>query len=293
MSQPDGPEGLSEPSTAERVRVDLHSHILPGVDDGAANIDQSLAMAERAVADGTAAMVATPHAGLEGKSASREAIVAAHAALQESLQQRGISLQVHLAAEVYFAPDLVAQVKRDPWLTIGGAGKYLLTELPMYSYPTYVAEICFQLLLAGVVPILAHPERNLVLQRHPRRLYELVTQGVMAQVDAESLTGRFGSAAQAAGRSFLRHGLIHFLGSDAHGVEQRPPLLAEAAAIVEEEVGAEQAWQITVAWPRQVLAGGYVDPGGATLPRHGEIASREHRHGWARWRSWLPWGRAF
>lgn len=239
-------------------RIDFHCHILPGVDDGAPSLEEALVMARLAIEDGTGTIVATPHALASRYNPSPNAVAEAFDRLSAALEENQIPLRLHRAAEVYFVPDLLARVEARPSLTVNGERKYLLTELPFVGYPTFVAEVCFDLLLHGIVPIIAHPERSQHLQQHPHLLYELVSQGVMAQVNAGSLLGYFGPEVQGAAMLFLRHRLIHVLGSDGHDSHRRPPLLGQAVLAVAQVCGEEYAHNVAAFWPSKILAGDYV-----------------------------------
>ncbi|HHV55092.1 MAG TPA: phosphotransferase [Firmicutes bacterium] len=270
----------ARPSLGPR-KVDFHCHLLPGVDDGPDTLEKALAMAEVAVAEAITDVVATPHALHDTYSPAEEAVIQSFRSLQEAILRRNLPLRLHLAAEVTFRPDLVEVLTGQPSLTVRGERRYVLTELPFYSYPNYVAPVCFELLLHGIVPVLAHPERNTYLQEHPYLLYELVAQGVMTQVDAESLTGRFGEPVQNAALLFLRHGLTHLLGSDGHDPERRPPRLEAALRTIEAVAGREQARLIGCEWPSHVLAGEYVaavEP----IPIDSRGRPRSVRAGWRR-----------
>ncbi|MBE3578060.1 MAG: phosphotransferase [Limnochordales bacterium] len=221
-------------------------------------MEEALTMARLAAADGTGTIVATPHALHSRFRPEQEAVAEAFNRLSAALAENRIPLRLQQAAEVSFAPDLRTQLEAHPELTVNGQGRYVLTELPFVGYPTYVTEVCFDLLLHGIVPIIAHPERSQHLQQHPHLLYELVAQGVMVQVNAGSLLGQFGPEAEAAARLFVRHRMVHLLGSDAHNSQKRPPVLQEAASVVAELGGEELARNVTVLWPGDILAGIYV-----------------------------------
>lgn len=240
------------------LRADFHCHILPGIDDGAATVEEALAMARLAVADGTGTIVATPHVLHSRFRPGREAVAEAFRRLIAALAANEIPLRLVQAAEVCFVPDLRQQLAARPELTINGRGKYVLTELPFVGYPTYVAEVCFDLLLHGIVPIIAHPERSQHLQQHPHLLYELVMQGVIVQLNAGSLLGQFGPEAEEAAKLFVSHRLVHLLGSDAHNSSKRPPLLGEAVSLIAKLGGEEYARNVAILWPGEILAGTYV-----------------------------------
>ncbi len=204
--------------------IDLHCHILNGVDDGAGSLDEAIAMAEIAVADGIRTIVATPHT-TNGNYDNRPAfVVQAVKELQEVLDHAEIPLQLLPGAEVHFVPDLVEQLRQEKIGTLNNS-RYLLLELP----PTLSFEGCkqemFSLRLEGVVPILAHPERHPPFQKDMNPLFELVEMGVLCQLTAQSITGAFGRAIRKMAERMVRSNLVHILASDAHSSHCRVPEL--------------------------------------------------------------------
>ncbi|MBU0495769.1 MAG: hypothetical protein KKA73_24655 [Chloroflexi bacterium] len=257
--------------------IDLHSHILPGFDDGAQDMAQALDMARMAVADGVGRIVATPHS-VEGvwmqlPSAVRESVDR----LQTACQDDGLDLVIVPGLEVYIAPDLPRRITREPGCTLGGT-RYLLLEFPLQQYPHYVEQIVFELQVAGLVPIIAHPERYTAVIKNPQLLYTLVERGVLTQLTAASLVGVFGSEVQDTARLFLTHGLAHVIASDAHGIGQRSPRLSEAVAVAAELIGEDRAQAMVTDMPARILADErlFVPPP-EPLPRHSKRR---------RWRLW-------
>lgn len=236
--------------------IDLHTHILPGVDDGARNLDESLAMARLAQADGVSHIVATPHvpfSGLHIKTMEERL-----EELRQALTENRLDLQLSLGTEISLEPDMIQ------WLAEGmacplGATRYVLAELPFFGYPPYVEDVIFQLQVKGYRPILAHPERNAELAATPDRLGALVERGVLTQITTTSLLGGFGAAARNAAVEFLQRGWAHVLASDAHSATHRPPILSEGVRAAERIVG-DQAWDLVSANPAAILNGDEVEP---------------------------------
>lgn len=229
--------------------VDLHTHIAPGVDDGAQTLDESLAMARAAVADGVRTVVATPH--IPFSRMTREEFGRRLEDLRRFLANQQANLEVHLGAEVSLEPDMLQ------WLTEGlawpiGATRYVLVELPFFAFPPYTEDVIFRLQVAGYKPILAHPERNASLAARPERLQPLVERGVLVQITTTSILGGFGAQARAAALTFLDRGWVHVLASDAHSANHRPPALTEAARVAERIVGAD-AWRLVSTNPAAIL----------------------------------------
>ncbi len=235
-------------SPAARL-IDLHAHIMPGVDDGPRTPEDSLDMARAALADGVGVIVATPHipfAGLTRQESDQRLAV-----LRHYFAGQGTHLEVHLGAEVSLEPDILR------WLADGlawpiGATRYVLVELPFFVLPPYTEDVIFRLQVAGYKPILAHPERNAPLAAAPDRLQPLVERGVLVQITTTSVLGGFGAQAKSAAMAFLQRGWVHVLASDAHSASRRPPSLMEATRTAERLIGPE-AWNLVTTNPAAIL----------------------------------------
>src|SRR6476646_3050215 len=192
--------------------VDLHCHILPGLDDGAKTIEESLAMAETAIADGITHVVATPHA-----SSEYSFDFARVRAARDELQSRvGDRLQIATGCDFHLNPENVAALKTAPAQFCLNQKDYLLVEFNEFSIPPAMDQMLHYLQLAGLRPIVTHPERNPILRSHPERLLQWVRLGCFAQITAGSLSGVFGPGAKEDAWSWMTRGLIHFVSSDAH-----------------------------------------------------------------------------
>jgi protein-tyrosine phosphatase len=209
--------------------TDLHCHVLPGIDDGPATIDDSLALARAAAAAGTAVLVATPHVNRRYHNHAETIARLAHE-LNERLATEGIatpegaSLEVRTGAEVALTrlADLQPQVRRR--LCLGGA-QWLLVEPPFTPVATGIDEILLELVAGGQRVVLAHPERCPAFQRHPEMLGTLVDAGVLLSITAGALVGDFGSVPRELAMQLVRDGLMHNVASDAHDHVDRPPML--------------------------------------------------------------------
>jgi len=232
--------------------IDLHAHLLPGVDDGAPDPATSLAMARIAVADGIQIMACTPHIypGLYDNQGA--AIRDAVAALQARLDEAGIALRLTHGADTHIATDLVAGLRSGRVPTLNDS-RYFLLEPPHHVAPPRLEETVFNLLTAGYVPVITHPERLSWIADRYQAIVELARKGAWLQVTAGSLTGRFGAAAQHWAERLLDEGWVHILATDAHSVEGRPPLLAEGRRAAERWVGATEAGHLVTTRPRGIL----------------------------------------
>jgi len=240
--------------------IDLHSHLLPGIDDGPPTIDGTLEMARLAVADGVTTMVCTPHMAPPYPHTTPQRVAEALARTREALAEAEIPLEVLPGAEI--AMDWIARMS-DADLraaSLGGNGRWILLEMPFQGWPVGVTDLLTDLELRGFRPVLAHPERAGGVQSAPERMRDLVGRGALTQLTASSFTGEHGRMARQTARTLLRNGMVHLLASDAHAPDRRPPGLSEGLAGV---AGALRVEPDDVRWmvdegPRLVLAGGDV-----------------------------------
>lgn len=224
--------------------VDLHSHILPGVDDGAKTPDEAVALLREELAGGVERIALTPHFNAERSTVEafcrkREA---AFGQLQAAVSGAGLEVELKLGAEVFFSSEL-PQLELEP-LCLAGT-PYLLVEFSPSFYPMWAKDIFYELQLRGMAPILAHVERYPYMLSDPRRLYELACAGVLMQVNAGSLV-KGGSRAGML-QKLLRWGLVQLISTDTHSMEKRPPLLPQALHKAESLCGAAAAARLVQA----------------------------------------------
>jgi len=217
--------------------VDLHCHILPGLDDGAKTIEDSLAMAEDAIADGITHVVATPHAN-SSYAFEFSRVRAARNELSEKLEGR---LTLATGCDFHLSPENLSAIRRDRSQFCIHQKDYLLVELNDFSIPPSMDQALHELQLARIHPIITHPERNGLLRAQPERLRKWVELGCYAQVTAGSLTGVFGPGSQQAAWTWITNGLVHFVASDAHNTARRPLKLRFAYDAVAERCGEARA----------------------------------------------------
>jgi protein-tyrosine phosphatase len=214
--------------------IDLHSHILPGLDDGARSLDDALDIARSAVADGTDVIAATPHVR-EDYPTTADAMENGVNELRQALEREEVELTVLPGGEISL--EQFDRLGRDELrrFSLAGNPSYLLVETPYTDWPLYFGEVVFRLTAAGITPVIAHPERNFAVQQDFERLGELVRAGALAQVTAASLDGRLGSRTRACARKLIDAELVHLLGSDAHSPGLREVGLSRARAAVGDE----------------------------------------------------------
>lgn len=233
--------------------IDLHSHILSNLDDGAQSVEMSVEMARMAVADGITDMACTPHI-FPGKYPNSSAtILPAMYALQAILDAHDIPLKLHGGADVHVAPDLVERLSNGSVPTLNNS-RYFLLEPPHEVLPPKLEGFATQLLQAGFVPIITHPERLLWAERHFDIIRRLADVGCLMQITAGSVLGGFGAMAARLSAQMLKEDLVDFFASDGHGTTWRKPLLSEAYAAIAGQFGREQAQQMFVHRPVAILA---------------------------------------
>ncbi len=233
--------------------IDLHCHILPGLDDGAQDLDAALAMARIAWDDGIEVIVATPHVTTDG-GPSPDEIRAATTELNQAITAQGLALTVLPGAEVEAHPGVVAQVREGELLTMADRGKYLLLEPPFVAIPTYLEQLCFELQIAGITPILAHPERSELLAQQPEVYRNLAGRGCLIQVNADSLRRRKSAAVQNSAVQLIRDGLVHILATDGHDCRWRPPRLSDVREAVVRASDEHTFTQMTELVPGEILS---------------------------------------
>jgi len=242
-------------------RVDINAHILPGLDDGPTTVEESLAMARMAARDGTDVIVATPHyrdMELEHQSGRivRELADTINAALRsDSARRNAPRVRIFTGMMYKLDTSLPDLVDSESAVTLNRT-RFLLVEPPYNRLPKYVEDVLSRLLTQRLVPVLAHPERNIEFQKDPKRLQVLVEDGVLVQIAAGSITGQNGTNARRAAEQFIRRGITHVVSSEMHSERApRSPILSEAYEIVAELVGEREAIDLFETNPDMLLEG--------------------------------------
>jgi len=229
--------------------IDIHCHILPGIDDdGPPRLEDVLEMARIAAEDGIDQIVATPH--VKETFHPPERIRDLVASFKDALRANAIQLEVFAGAEV----GSMLNASLLPDYTLNGSN-YVLLEFPHSHLPQNAVEIVFNAVLAGLVPIVPHPERNPSVVRRPDLLRDLVGAGALTQVTAGSLVGDFGPEAKACGQYLLENGLVHFLATDAHSTVRRRPVLSSGVKAAAKIIGEAAARRLVTDNPAAVVAG--------------------------------------
>lgn len=229
--------------------IDIHSHILFGVDDGAVTIEDSLDMLRVAAAAGTTDIVATPHAN--STYVFDPAIVDSR---YQELSSRHLGPpRIHRGCDFHLSAGNIQDALQNPTKYTVNGGRYLMVELPEMFSPASMEQVLGQLISTGMIPVITHPERNPVLHRSPDALHPWVDQGCLAQVTAQSLTGWFGGSTKQLAWRFVRSGHIHFVASDGHDIRNRPPRLDEARDLLNQEIGEPLTYCLTIEHPLAVI----------------------------------------
>jgi protein-tyrosine phosphatase len=232
--------------------IDLHCHLLPGIDDGSKDLAMSLAMARMASADGISTIACTPHVFAGVYNNNGPAIRKAVGPLAESIADAGIPISLVTGADVHIAPDLDIQLRDGRALTIHNS-RYFLLEPPHHVLPPRLDDLIFGLQAAGYVPILTHPERLSWIERHYDLIRRLASSSVLMQITAGSLMGRFGRRPRYWAERMLDEGLCHLLATDAHNTEQRSPHMADAREFVSQRLGNDEATNLVLRRPQGIL----------------------------------------
>ena len=234
--------------------IDLHCHILPGFDDGAKNPEEAIEMARLARAEGIESIVATPHLfrgnfGLQSLDSIHEKCLE----LCKGLMENHIHIDIFPGAEVHISHNLIDEIKKWRQGLCLNRSSYMFVEFPSdHIYPR-VKNLFFDLMVEGITPIIAHPERNSVLTGSPALLYELVQMGARAQANSGSFLGLYGRKAEGAVFRFLEWNLVQFIASDSHSAHSNGPGLSEAVKRAETIIGKERAHALVQDNPRAVL----------------------------------------
>ena len=234
--------------------IDLHNHLLPGIDDGAPDLEASLALARVAVQDGITHLVCTPHIHPGRYDNSPASIQPALASFAAALKEANIPLQVSAAAEVRFGMELMLGVSQGtiPFLGEWQGKNVLLLEFPHGEVPFGAERLIGWLLQRDIIAMLAHPERNKGIMRTPSKLKPFLDVGCLLQVTASSVAGHFGPAAKEIAHALLEQGVVTILASDAHNLEHRPPMLSEGMQHAARIIGDAKAEALVLHTPWQI-----------------------------------------
>lgn len=235
--------------------IDLHTHILPGIDDGVKTMDDAVEFARVAAADGVHTIVATPHYREGFYMNPRTEVLAGVAALNARLRQERLSIAVLPGAEVHVSADIIERVKSGHAPTLADNGRTVLFELSMSQYPVDLENLVFHMRLAGLQVLFAHPERIRYFQDDVSRYEAVIHLGAYGQITTGSITGTFGEDIEEFSEQLVRKRLVHVVASDAHNTRGRPPVMTAALDRMSGWIGHDVARRMADDIPKAFLAG--------------------------------------
>lgn len=220
--------------------IDLHCHILPGIDDGAEDMEASLAMVEKAISQGITHILCTPHHNNGRYENPKESVIHSVSLLQAEIDRRNLDLTLLEGQEVRITGDLMEEIQQDRILFTDLDDTYILIEFPTMDVPAYTEQLFFELRAAGKIPVIVHPERNAKFREDPNLLIPFLEMGCLAQLTAPSIVGIFGKSIKKTALEMVKHNLVQMVASDAHGVKKRTFYMKEAYEIIRKEFGQEK-----------------------------------------------------
>lgn len=233
---------------------DLHSHVLPGIDDGAQSIDDTITLLKAAIDDGISHIIATPHIQLGRFDNTLSNISATHQQVITHEQVKSLPIKLDFAAEIRICPEIMLLVKQQrlPFLGEWQQQSVLLLELPHSHIPAGTEQLIKWLMNENVMPLIAHPERNRDIQADYQKFKRLVKTGCLFQLTAASITGDFGEQAKSIAEQIIADGKATIVASDMHSLKRRPPKMSQAYEIVLRWFGEDVAKQLFVVNPRLI-----------------------------------------
>ncbi|WP_350345073.1 CpsB/CapC family capsule biosynthesis tyrosine phosphatase [Proteinivorax tanatarense] len=220
--------------------IDVHSHILPGIDDGASCIEQAIEMAKIAQQENITKIISTPHYLGEGQDASKESILKAAKLLNQSCVDNGIDIDILVGQELYANINLLEDIKNNNVLPLANTD-FLLIEFPMMSLPSWADDILHGIMVLGYKPVIAHPERYGYVINNPDIVKEWINMGCFTQINSMSITGRFGSKVQKVVKELATRDMIHLLGTDSHSHRGRSPKVQDSISLLKNWIGTKDA----------------------------------------------------
>jgi len=218
--------------------IDLHSHIIPGVDDGSRNENESQLMLEAAISAGIHTIVATPHYNYKYTN-EKVKVFAEVEKLKQIITRNNLKIDILPGQEIRIYGELLEDYEAGKLLTIADNGSYMLVEFPFQHVPLYAEKLLYDIELRGIKPIIAHPERNSEFLENPDKLYKLVTKGALTQLTTSSITGHFGKKTEKFSEQLIKANLVHVIATDAHNITDRPFNMNQAYEVIMKKYGAD------------------------------------------------------
>lgn len=233
--------------------IDIHCHILPGLDDGPDSMEETLEMCRLSVERGMTGIIATPHMFNGMFPTDRKSILESYALVRDVLASEGVPLKLYAGADLHLVPGLGEKIQNNSALTLND-GRYFLLEFPSRLLPPNLNQVVEELIFLGYIPIITHPERNEAILKREEILFDLIHLGALCQITAMSLTGEFGKRCERFARTIIEAGAVHFIASDAHSTGWRSPGLDSAVRVAEQLIGRESARRLVRDHPEAVLS---------------------------------------
>lgn len=210
--------------------IDIHSHIIPGIDDGSKNMEMTLEMLKNAEREGTKEIVATPHYLLEYGESKIEEVKVLVKEINSIITKKGINIKIYSGQEVYFTENILKDYLDGNIGTLNDS-RYMLIEFNMNRFEENIFDILYELQVRGITPIIAHPERYRSIIKNPVEINRFIDEGYLFQLDSGSLTGNFGKEVKKTAEILLANGIYNFIGSDAHNIKSRNTGISEAISL--------------------------------------------------------------
>lgn len=222
---------IMERKKTSKAMIDIHSHIIPGIDDGAKSIEMTMKMLKAAERDGTKKIIATPHYCIGYGEASIEEVKVKVKNLNDKAKAENIDIEIYSGQEVYFSENMLDNYEKGIIGTLNES-RYMLIEFPMRKFDSNIFDVIYELQVKGITPIIAHPERYLPIIEEPILINKFIEEGYLFQLNSGSIEGKFGKKVKKTAELFLKNGIYNFIGSDAHNETKRPVGLSEALKII-------------------------------------------------------------
>ena len=224
--------------------IDIHSHLIPNVDDGAKSPEETIELIKEAREAGITDIILTPHYIINSYEQNAETLILLKDKLQQIINSENIKVNLHIGMEVYITDNLVEILKQNKILTLAGS-KYLLMELPLNTNVQYLDMVIFKLIEDNIIPIIAHPERYKFVQEDPSKVRELIDSGCLIQSNIGSILGIYGKKAKKTIKYLLKNDLINFIATDTHRKNTIYPLLEKGIKKIEKITGKEKVEELT------------------------------------------------
>jgi len=232
--------------------IDIHCHILPGVDDGSKDLNDSLEMAKIAQSEGIKTIINTSHYHPDFDYIVGEKLLEELVNFNKVLKENNIDVEVLIGNELYYSDDLLEYIDKKEFYTLNKS-KYILIEFGHTRFPKNVCDVVYELKIRGYIPILAHVERYQEVQDNPKLIQEAIKEGALIQVNASSVLGKGPSECNKSCDVLLRHNRVHFIGTDAHGSNRRRPFIKDAYEYVSKKYGEDKANKLFLDNPSRVI----------------------------------------